>query len=214
MAGSVHKRCAEVAVRGELVVDLAHEQLDALAHLLAEDLGEVTLAVARVVDRPDQRAERGRAPRQLAPQERCEPAERLAALALVEPRLRVPLRPRVVVGTGVDEPELAAVRQQAERHAGRAQQLDELRLRADATTTSDRVAAVEPDGEQRAVAFGVRKDPARSQRLAHDRGRLELGGHRRGLLPAIQPEEPFEQLTGERSSRLVDASAAAVERGV
>ena len=56
----------QVTVRGELVVDLAYEQLDALAHLLAEDLGEVALAVARVVDRRDQRAEAVKRRRRLA----------------------------------------------------------------------------------------------------------------------------------------------------
>ena len=99
-------RIPKLDVALELGVDLAHQQLDGAAHLFAEHLREVALTVARGPDRLRQSSGHVGCVCTVCVDQRVQPAERLAALALVKPGGGVPLGPRVVVRARVDDAQL------------------------------------------------------------------------------------------------------------
>ena len=112
--GEAHARFLDQ--RGEGLAVSADEDLDRLAHPLAEHLGELRLPLAGVADRLEEgrRGVLGRGRPEPGGKQRAKRAHLWRELAFLEPEVDIPLAPRFVVEPGEHEPPLPAVRHQGE----------------------------------------------------------------------------------------------------
>ena len=91
------------------------EEFDGLTDILPEEVGQIGLALAGLLDGIEQ-------PRDalldrlegLGRQQLPQPGKFLGAFAVIEPAVGLPLAPRLEVEPGIDQPELVAVGQQAQ----------------------------------------------------------------------------------------------------
>ena len=101
---------------GKRLAMTADEDLDRLAHPLAEHLGELRLPLSSVAYRLEEgrRGVIGRRRPERGGKERAKRANLRRELAFLEPEVEVPLAPGLVVETGEHEPPLPPVRHERE----------------------------------------------------------------------------------------------------
>ena len=132
------------------------EDLDGLAHPLAEDLGEFRLSLAGVADRLEEG--RGGAVGLRNPpigiQQRAERRDLRREFPPVKPEVEVPLAPRLVVETGEEQPPLASVCQQGEWVAARAEPAEHSARHPAAPADSEALLLVEEHRQPRLARSG------------------------------------------------------------
>ena len=159
------------------------EDLDRLANPLAEDFRQFRLSLAGIADRLQER--RGLALRlgnpQIGVQQRAERRDLRREFAPVEPQVEVPLAPRLVVEPGEEQPPLAAVRQQGEWLAARAEPAEHAARHPAAPPDPEASALVEEHRQAGAARSGPQV--ARFDRFAGER----LPAFERGDAAAARP---------------------------